>query len=70
MAADLGLVAHAAQPHVHELAAQGARDRLAEPGLADAGRSDQAQDRSGQLVGALRTARYSTMRSLTLSRPK
>ena len=29
------------------------RDRLAERGLADAGRADQAQDRAGQLVGAL-----------------
>ena len=53
MAADLGLVAHAAERHAHELAPGRLRDRLAERGLADAGRADQAQDRSGQLVGAL-----------------
>ena len=51
--ADLGLVAHAAERHAHEVAAGRLRDRLAERGLADAGRSDQAQDRAGQLVGAL-----------------
>src|SRR5262249_45809885 len=32
---------------------RGVRDRLAERGLADARRADQAQDRPGQLVGAL-----------------
>ena len=53
VAADLGLVAHAAERHAHELAAGRLRDRLAERGLADAGRPDQAQDRPGQLVGAL-----------------
>ena len=36
MAADLGLVAHAAEGDPHELAAQGAGDRLAERRLADA----------------------------------
>ena len=51
--ADLGLVAHAAERHAHEFAAGRLRDRLAERGLADAGRADQAQDRPGQLVGAL-----------------
>ena len=53
MAADLRLVAHAAERDAHELAAGRFRDRLAERGLADAGRADQAQDRPGQLVGAL-----------------
>ena len=52
MAADLGLVAHAAERHAHELAPGRPRDRLAERGLADAGRTDQTQDRAGQLVGA------------------
>src|SRR5205823_13554855 len=51
--ADLGLVAHAAERHAHEVAAGRPRDRLAERGLADAGRSDQTQDRATQLVGAL-----------------
>ena len=46
MAADLGLVVHAAEADPHELAAHGARDRLAERGLADAGRADEAQDRA------------------------
>ena len=36
VAADLGLVAHAAERHAHELAVGGARDGLAERGLADA----------------------------------
>ena len=53
VAADLGLVAHAAERHAHELAAGRLGDRFAERGLADAGRTDQAQDRPGQLVGAL-----------------
>ena len=46
VAADLGLVAHAAQGDAHELAPQRARDGLAERGLADAGRADEAQDRA------------------------
>ena len=53
VAADLGLVTHAAERHAHEFAAGRFRDRLAERGLADAGRPDEAEDRPGQLVGAL-----------------
>ena len=53
MAADLRFVAHAAERHAHELAARRLGDRLAERGLADAGRPDEAQDRPRQLVGAL-----------------
>ena len=45
MAADLGLVAHAAERDAHELALHRPRDRLAERRLADAGRADEAQDR-------------------------
>ena len=52
MAADLGLVAHAAERHAHELAAGRLGDRLAERGLADAGRADEAEDRPLQLVRA------------------
>ena len=52
MAADFRFVAHAAERHAHELAARGLGDRLAERGLADAGRADEAEDRSRQLVGA------------------
>jgi hypothetical protein len=44
---------HAAEREAHEGAAGRPRDRLAERGLADAGRADQAQDRPRQLVGAL-----------------
>ena len=51
MAADLGLVAHAAQRHADELAAHGAGDRLADRGLAGAGRPDQGQDRARLAVG-------------------
>src|SRR5581483_6174880 len=45
VAADLGLVVHAAERHAHELAVHGARDRLAERGFSHAGRADEAQDR-------------------------
>ena len=45
MAADFRLVVHAAERDAHEFAVHGARDRLAERGLADAGRPDEAQDR-------------------------
>ena len=51
--ADLGLVTHAAERHAHELAAGRLGDRLAERGLADARRADEAQDRAGEPVGAL-----------------
>ena len=45
VAADLGLVADAAEREAHELAVERARDRAAERGLADAGRADEAEDR-------------------------
>ena len=45
MAAQFGFVVHAAQAQALELAAQRARDRLAERGLADARRADEAEDR-------------------------
>ena len=51
VAADLGLVAHAAQRHADELASHGAGDRLADRGLAGAGRADQGQDRARLAVG-------------------
>src|SRR5690606_25566227 len=51
VAANLRLVAHAAQRLAHKFAPRGARDRLAEAGLAYAGRADEAQDRPLQLVG-------------------
>src|SRR5688500_19648565 len=46
VAADLGLVVHAAQAHARELAPRRLRDRLAERGLAHPGRTDEAQDRA------------------------
>src|SRR5215475_7536174 len=51
--ADFGLIAHAPERHAHEVAAGRAGDRLAERSLADAGWPHEAQDRAGQLVGAL-----------------
>ena len=50
MAANLGLVAHAAERQAHELAAGRARDAAREARLADAGRPDEAQDRALQLL--------------------
>ena len=52
VAADFGLVAHAAERLAHELAPGRAGDRLAEARLAHARRADEAQDRPLQLVGA------------------
>ena len=49
VAADLALVVHAAQGDAGELAAHGAGDALAEAGLADARRADEAQDRAPAL---------------------
>ena len=46
MAANFSLVAHAAQRHAHELAAGRLGDRHAERSLADARRSDEAEDRA------------------------
>ena len=50
---DFRFITHAAERHAHEVAAGRFRDRLAERSLAHAGRTDQAQNRPGQLVGAL-----------------
>ena len=43
--ADLRFVAHAAERHAHELAAERRRDRTRERGLADAGRPDETENR-------------------------
>ncbi len=50
MAADLGFVADAADREAHELTAHRTRDRLPERRLADAGRTDEAQDRAAQAL--------------------
>jgi hypothetical protein len=50
MAANLGLVANAADREAHELASHCSRNRLPERRLADARRSNEAQDRTGQLL--------------------
>jgi hypothetical protein len=70
VAADLRLVAHAAERHAHELAAQRlwrstASDVLPTPG-------GPTKQRIGPLTSgfSLRTARYSRMRSLAFSRPE
>jgi hypothetical protein len=49
MAADLRLVAHAAERRPHEVAPHGTGDRAPERGLADARRPDEAQDRALRL---------------------
>src|SRR5439155_23085945 len=51
--ADLGLVAHASQGDADELPSEGARDRLAQRGLPDAGGSDQREDRAGSAAALL-----------------
>jgi len=51
VAADLGLVADAAERHAHELAAHRAGDRLPDRGLARTGRADQREDRARLAVG-------------------
>ncbi len=53
MATDLGFVAHAAERHAHELAIRRACDALAEGGLADARRTDEAQDRALERLHSL-----------------
>ena len=50
MAADLRLVADAAERHADELASGRARDRLPDGGLAGAGRADEREDRAGAPV--------------------
>ena len=44
MAADLGLIAHTAQGHAHELTVCGACNRLPKRGLTHSGRTDQTQN--------------------------
>src|SRR6185295_20141031 len=51
--ADLRLVTNATERYANEFAAGRLGDRLAERGLAHAGRPDETEDRSGQLVGPL-----------------
>src|ERR1700682_3947659 len=53
MTPDLGLVVDAAQRQPDELAPQGPRNRLAEAGLPDTGRADEAQDWRTQGLRAL-----------------
>ena len=50
MAADLGLVPHAAQTQTDELTAGGPGDAAAQGGLAHAGRAHQAEDGAAQVV--------------------
>src|SRR4051812_8738582 len=53
MTSDLSLVTHAAEADAHEVAAGRTRDRLAERGLADARRTDQAENRALDALLAL-----------------
>ena len=70
VAADLGLVLDAAEREAHELAAR-ARARSSGRGWSCPTPGGPTKQRSGPFVFSLslRTARYSTMRSLTFSRP-
>jgi hypothetical protein len=53
VAADLGLVAHAAERDAHEAASERPRDGTTERRLADARRSDEAEDRAFDLADQL-----------------
>ena len=57
MTADLGLVAHAAERDAPVAPAHGASDRTAERGLADAGRTDEQQDRPALVAAQLADGR-------------
>ena len=70
MAADLGLVAHAAERDADELPPKRRGNRLRQRRLADARRADEAEDRPLHVGFSLRTARYSRMRSFALSSPE
>ena len=50
MAADLRLVMNPSQADAHELSAERARNGFAERRLADAGRTDETQDRSTRFL--------------------
>src|SRR3546814_14221811 len=54
--ADLGFITHAAERHAHEVAAGRPRDRLAQAGLADAGRANQAEDDRKSVVSGKRVS--------------
>ena len=54
MAPDLRLVANSADRQARELPTERPCDRLSERGLADPGRTDEAQDRAGKVVLQLR----------------
>jgi hypothetical protein len=56
VAADLGVVAHAAERDADVLAAESLGDAAAEGGLADAGRADEAEDRAALVGGELADA--------------
>ena len=70
MAAYLRFVSHAAERHADELAPEGFGDRAREGRLADAGRSDEAEDRPLDAGFSFSTARYSRMRSFAFSSPE
>ena len=57
VAADVGLVAHAAERDAHVLAPERAGDRLGDRGLADARRADEEQDRPLRHRAGLRLLR-------------
>jgi len=67
VSAYLRFVVHAAQRHPHELARERLGDALAERGLADPGRADEAQDRRVAFRVELAHREYSRMRFFTCS---
>src|SRR5687767_15297078 len=68
VAADVGLVAHAAERDAHVLAPHGAGDRLGDRGLADAGRAN--EERSEEHTSELQSLAYLVCRLLLEKKKK
>ncbi len=65
VAADLGLIMHAAKAHAGKVAAHAGGNGARNGGFADTRRADQADDLALDIRFSWRTARISRMRSLT-----
>ena len=69
MTADFGLISNTTEGDTNKLTAQGSGHGAAQGGFPDAGRPDKTQDRSLDFFDKARTARNSTILSLTFFKP-